>query len=237
MRREILFQIEGQKTQESFVAFKFFARKAGTKDPAQRRAGVFRGDLKQESLPLEGKVARPDPTRGARRMRWSSTLSTSTVQAAAFAHGGMPVSERGLRADEGIGPYGQAATVPHHGMPVPDRGLRADEGIGPYGQAATVPHHGMPVPDLFAHFRRGRRPSTARAGKPAFLHYARANTNHDPIPPGCRGRQPLQSCSYRIHVKGTFSQPQGAAGDFCEKRGERIRHRKKDCFMHGNMIK
>jgi hypothetical protein len=34
MRREILFQIEGQKTQESFVAFKFFARKAGTKDPA-----------------------------------------------------------------------------------------------------------------------------------------------------------------------------------------------------------
>ena len=45
MRREILSQIEGQKTQESFVAFKFFARKAGTKDPAQRRAGVFRGDL------------------------------------------------------------------------------------------------------------------------------------------------------------------------------------------------
>ena len=26
MRREILSQIEGQKTQESFVAFKFFAR-------------------------------------------------------------------------------------------------------------------------------------------------------------------------------------------------------------------
>ena len=45
MRREILPQIEEQKTQESFVDFQFFARKAETKDPAQRRAGVFRGDL------------------------------------------------------------------------------------------------------------------------------------------------------------------------------------------------
>jgi hypothetical protein len=41
MRREILFQIEVQKTQESFVDFKFFARKTGAKAPAQRRAGVF----------------------------------------------------------------------------------------------------------------------------------------------------------------------------------------------------
>jgi hypothetical protein len=47
MRREILFQIEVQKTQESFVDFKFFARKAGAKAPAQRRAGVFRGDHKK----------------------------------------------------------------------------------------------------------------------------------------------------------------------------------------------
>jgi hypothetical protein len=46
MRREILFQIEGQKTQDSFVDFKFFARKAGAKAPAQRRAGVFRGAQK-----------------------------------------------------------------------------------------------------------------------------------------------------------------------------------------------
>jgi hypothetical protein len=46
MRREILFQIEVQKMQESFVDFKFFARKAGAKAPAQRRAGVFRGDQK-----------------------------------------------------------------------------------------------------------------------------------------------------------------------------------------------
>ena len=36
MRREILPQIEGQKTQEYFVYFKFFAQKAG-----QRRAGVL----------------------------------------------------------------------------------------------------------------------------------------------------------------------------------------------------
>ena len=47
MRREILSQIEGQKTQESFVDFKFFARKAEANAPAQRRTGVFRGAHKE----------------------------------------------------------------------------------------------------------------------------------------------------------------------------------------------
>ena len=62
-------------------------------------------------------------------------------------------------------PYGDLAAFAHRGMPVSERELRADEGIGPYGQAATVPHHGMPVPDRFAHFRRGRRPRRPLRGK------------------------------------------------------------------------
>lgn len=45
MRREIVFQIEGQRTQKSFADFRFFVRKAEAKAPVQRRAGVFRGDL------------------------------------------------------------------------------------------------------------------------------------------------------------------------------------------------
>ena len=45
MRREIVFQIEGQRTQKSFADFWFFVRKAEAKASAQRRAGVFRCDL------------------------------------------------------------------------------------------------------------------------------------------------------------------------------------------------
>jgi len=45
MRREILFQIEVQKMQESFVDFQLFAREAGAKTAAQNRTEVYRSDL------------------------------------------------------------------------------------------------------------------------------------------------------------------------------------------------
>ena len=55
---------------------------------------------------------------------------------------------KGFPAREGQAPpLRQAGLFSHRGTPVPERRLRADEGIGPYGDRGIFSHHDTPVPD------------------------------------------------------------------------------------------
>ena len=88
-------------------------------------------------LPLEGKVDRPDPPRGARRMRWSPPLLTGSVQGVTLTP---HQSRRGRTRAATASPQGEAKT-PH-----PSSGLRGTPD-------ATFPSRGR----LFFPSVRGRQ--------------------------------------------------------------------------------